>query len=142
MVWSNHPHCSEDTEASHPPQAQKFSDEDPSKEDRYIHVYEPLENFSKVYEEINPNESLFSTREADVTVNKVTKICEASPSSNQSTIDIVNVIDEKSLFPWNCIMKMKHQQAAIIKYMKRSPHKKHSIQGWMTRRWNPRQHLL
>ena len=97
MVWSNHPHCSEDTEESHPPQAQKFSDEDPSKEDRYI--YEPLENFSKVYEEVNPNESLFSTQESDVTVNKVTKICEASPSSNHSTTDTAKVIDEKITVP-------------------------------------------
>ena len=75
--------------------------------DTYIHVYEPLENFSKVYEEDNPNESLFSTQESDVTVNKVTKICEASPSSNHSTTDTVNVIDEN-----HCSHGLHHEDEA------------------------------
>ena len=58
-----------------------------------------------MYEEVNPNESLFLTQESDVNVNKV---CEASPFSNQSTTDTVNVIDEKITVP----MELHHEDEA------------------------------
>ena len=62
---------------------------------------------SVLVSEVNPNEWLFSTQESDVTVNNVTKICEASPSSNQSTTDTV-VIDEKITVP----MELHHEDEA------------------------------
>ena len=66
----NHPHHKEKSHQNVNVQAQNFSEDHLSKEDRYI--YEPLEDFSKVYEEVSQNKSSLPNQEPDGT-NAVSK---------------------------------------------------------------------
>ena len=93
----NHPYHNEESHKTVKLQAQTFSEEHPSKEDRY--VYEPLEDFSEVYEEINPNESPPSNQESDGTTNTVNETDSESPSSNHATTNTVNVTDDEVTVP-------------------------------------------
>ena len=80
-------HCNERCHQTIKLQTQKFDeqheDDDLNNEDRY--VYEPLEDFSKVYEKVDPNE------ESDITTNTVNETDGKSDITN-----IVNKMDGKS----------------------------------------------
>jgi hypothetical protein len=61
-----------------------------------------MEDFSKVYEEVNPPSSI---PESDVATNTVSKTGEESPSSNHSTANTVSVTDEKVSVPMELLQE-------------------------------------